>query len=239
MERKNLAVHTDRAFIAHLSSASAEQIASAVLQNACISKFTKITSLAALDRELCRTIVPSLVVIDQALFENNNEEFNLEYFTNKFPQCIFAAVLSVPTRANVIRMLQAGFQGVIPRAASGDAITQLISLILAGFAFLPSRDWQHNLKSRELNISLNSCDAREISRANALSRLSERQRQVFDLIGEGMSNKMIARRIGVQEGTVKYHVSSLLRAMDFGSRAAAAAWHARMSGVLQLTSNAA
>lgn len=231
-------MYADRVFVAHVNRASAVQIASAISRNACISKATNITSLAALERELCENVTPSLVVIDQTLLENNEEFFSQNY-SEKFSQCIFAVILSVPTRANVMRMLQAGFQGIIPGSASGEAITQLTSLMLAGFVFLPSRDWQYNSKPRELNISLSSKDAREVSRSNSLCRLSKRQRQVLDLIGEGMSNKVIARSIGVQEGTVKYHVSALLRAMDFSSRAAAAAWHARMSGALQFSSGVA
>lgn len=54
--------------------------------------------------------------------------------------------------------------------------------------------------------------------------LTERERQTLLLIAKGMSNKLIARELGISDGTVKVYVKNLLRKLNLGSRLALAAW---------------
>jgi DNA-binding NarL/FixJ family response regulator len=49
-------------------------------------------------------------------------------------------------------------------------------------------------------------------------RLSQRQRQVFDLVAAGRLNKEIAAQLFITERTVKFHVSDLMRRLGAGSR---------------------
>lgn len=55
-----------------------------------------------------------------------------------------------------------------------------------------------------------------------VAHLPTRQREVFALIGEGLSNREIADELGVAEKTVKNHVTAVLRALDLHSRTQAA-----------------
>ncbi|EXJ09551.1 two-component system response regulator NarL [Nitrincola nitratireducens] len=57
-----------------------------------------------------------------------------------------------------------------------------------------------------------------------VSSLTARELQILRLIAEGLSNKMIARRLDVTEGTVKVHVKNLLKKMHFRSRVEVAVW---------------
>ncbi len=52
--------------------------------------------------------------------------------------------------------------------------------------------------------------------------LSRRQREVADLLATGMSNKQIARRIGLAEGTVKFHVMRVFERVGANNRTQAA-----------------
>jgi DNA-binding NarL/FixJ family response regulator len=52
--------------------------------------------------------------------------------------------------------------------------------------------------------------------------LSSRQRQVFDLVVIGQSNKEIARTLGLSEGTVKIHLSKLFDRLGVRHRSAVA-----------------
>ncbi|AXU93894.1 MAG TPA: two-component system response regulator NarL [Erwinia persicina] len=51
-----------------------------------------------------------------------------------------------------------------------------------------------------------------------------RERDVLRLIAQGMSNKLIARRLGISESTVKVHVKHLLKKLQMKSRVEAAVW---------------
>lgn len=54
--------------------------------------------------------------------------------------------------------------------------------------------------------------------------LSERELEIIKLIAKGMSNKLIARNLGITEGTVKVHVKNMLRKLNMSSRLEAALW---------------
>ena len=51
--------------------------------------------------------------------------------------------------------------------------------------------------------------------------LSPREIEILTLIGDGLSNKAVARRLGISGHTVKFHIESLFRKLDAGSRAEA------------------
>lgn len=54
--------------------------------------------------------------------------------------------------------------------------------------------------------------------------LSERETEILALLGLGLSNKLIAERVGVSENTVKYHVKNILQKLNMNSRSKAAAY---------------
>jgi two-component system nitrate/nitrite response regulator NarL len=56
------------------------------------------------------------------------------------------------------------------------------------------------------------------------ANLTRREKDVLKLISKGLSNKMIARRLDIAEGTVKVHVKRLLSKLDMRSRTEAAVW---------------
>jgi len=54
--------------------------------------------------------------------------------------------------------------------------------------------------------------------------LTERERQILELVAQGLSNKHIARQLSITEGTVKVHVKHLLKKLNLRSRVEAAVW---------------
>ncbi|MCC6192893.1 MAG: response regulator transcription factor [Burkholderiales bacterium] len=134
-------------------------------------------------------------------------------------------VLSAADAAEGARMvLRAGAAGFIPKTAMSKVMLQAIRLVLAGGRYLPPEllhliDRQDTAAAEEIppSAALPAADARR----RAL--LSERQREVFDLLAQGLSNKMIARRLGVTEGTVKSHVAAIFDVLDVHNRVSAVA----------------
>ncbi|MFF2050497.1 alpha/beta fold hydrolase [Leifsonia sp. NPDC058194] len=56
--------------------------------------------------------------------------------------------------------------------------------------------------------------------------LTARQREVAALIGDGLTNRQIAERLGIEERSAEGHVERILQRLGFRSRAQIAAWHA-------------
>jgi two-component system nitrate/nitrite response regulator NarL len=59
---------------------------------------------------------------------------------------------------------------------------------------------------------------------DAIDGMTEREQQTLNLIAQGMNNKLIARELGISDGTVKVYVKNLLRKLDLHSRLELAAW---------------
>jgi two-component system nitrate/nitrite response regulator NarL len=54
--------------------------------------------------------------------------------------------------------------------------------------------------------------------------LTNQEQRILELVAAGKSNKLVARELGITEGTVKVHVKHLLRKLNLRSRVEAAVW---------------
>lgn len=65
---------------------------------------------------------------------------------------------------------------------------------------------------------------RKGGKERSVDGLTQRERQILKQISAGMSNKMIASKLDIAEGTVKVHVKNLLKKLKMRSRVEAAIW---------------
>ena len=65
-------------------------------------------------------------------------------------------------------------------------------------------------------------DESESGDSSPFSELTRREQEIVCLLAEGQSNKVIARNLGISDGTVKLHVKAILRKLDVHSRVEAA-----------------
>ena len=68
-----------------------------------------------------------------------------------------------------------------------------------------------------------------IASVDPLSALTDQEKRVLDLIGEGLTNRQIAERMFLAEKTAKNYVSSLLTKLGMQRRSQAAAFAARLA----------
>lgn len=82
------------------------------------------------------------------------------------------------------------------------------------------------LAPRVTGVVLAAASHRE-QRPPGLDQLTDRERDVLALLGEGLTNRLVARRLGVAEKTVKTHVSHVLGKLGLADRTQAALLAAR------------
>ncbi len=70
-------------------------------------------------------------------------------------------------------------------------------------------EWQHHHDPHRPHLSL-------------AEQLTKRELEILCLVAEGQSNKMIAKNLGISDGTVKLHVKAILRKLEVHSRVEAA-----------------
>ena len=64
----------------------------------------------------------------------------------------------------------------------------------------------------------------DLGAANPISSLTTREREILEQLAAGLSNRLIAAKLNISEGTVKVHVKNLLKKLGLHSRMEAAVW---------------
>ena len=114
--------------------------------------------------------------------------------------------------ARVNAAMEAGADGYLLKDADGEALLQAIRAVRNGDVPLHPRVARHLVKSSS------SKDLRQAR------NLTHREKEVLRLVAKGLSNRAVARKLHICEGTVKVHVSNILSKLNVSSRTEAAVW---------------
>jgi DNA-binding NarL/FixJ family response regulator len=114
-----------------------------------------------------------------------------------------------------LRTLSLRGWGVVPPDAPSEGLGAAVAAVAQGFTVLPK-----DLAERLLDVP--AATVEELS-----DPLTARESEVLDLLGGGLSNKMIARELHISEHTVKFHISSLYSKLGVSNRAEAVSQGAR------------
>ena len=120
-------------------------------------------------------------------------------------------VLSGEDNPGVVRAaIERGAMGFIPKSSTPEVLIQALRLVLARGVYLPPAV----LDAARAPASVALPGTGDM----VLPGLTPRQMDVLRCVIRGKSNKIIARELDVSEGTVKAHLSSVLRALDARNR---------------------
>jgi DNA-binding NarL/FixJ family response regulator len=180
-----------------------------------------------------------LVLLDLQL--GASDGFDLLADLRKAYPALPIVVVSASDRASdVIRAIDAGAMGFVPKRASNDTLFEALTLVMNGGIYvppmalglprapdpLPDGDtvpdiMRPNLAEMDLeDLSHNAARAPHQEAAPSFESLglSKRQADVMAFLLKGMPNKLIAREMGISIETVKDHVAAVLRALNVSSR---------------------
>lgn len=115
--------------------------------------------------------------------------------------------------------LQAGASGFLLKSAEPAAITQAVRRVHAGDQVMAPEVTARIVAAA---LSPGSGPVQEPPRRAELQLLTGRELEVFECLGEGLSNHSIGRQLGISEATVKTHVSRVLGKLGLASRVQAA-----------------
>ncbi|MGE0627839.1 MAG: response regulator [Hyphomicrobiaceae bacterium] len=121
-------------------------------------------------------------------------------------------------RADILAALQAGVHGYIVKTEGMSGIIDHLSYIMSGQVYVPPLIAEMSVETDSPKIVAPATTDQQQDYP-----LTQRQRQVLHGLVHGMTNKEIARKLDLAEGTVKMHVGALLRALGATNRAHAAA----------------
>ena len=163
-----------------------------------------------------------LILLDLSLVGMRGMD-GLAVLRERYPQVPVVVVSSADSPAVIRQAIDAGAMGFIPKSSSSEILLNALRLVLAKGIYLPPNVLLAEPSPQPLGrasmapaaraaaVDGRSLDAHQLG-------LTPRQAEVLHLVLQGMSVKLICRELGLGEGTVKGHVSAVLRALNVTTR---------------------
>jgi DNA-binding NarL/FixJ family response regulator len=158
----------------------------------------------------------------------------LEELRNAYPALPIVIVAASDHRDDVMRAIDLGAMGFVPKCTSNDTLLSALGMVLSGGIYLPP-SIMRSASSRApavRGVSAHWDDRLESDRAAATVAsldLTPRQKEVLALLLRGQSNKLIARALNLSVETIKDHVAAVLRTLNVSSRTQAVVAVSQMS----------
>ena len=128
----------------------------------------------------------------------------------------------LPVNEEIMEYVNAGVSGFVLKDASFDEFIATIRSVATGKKVLPPRMTESLFSQIAKEV-----DGQEPARVLEAVRMTPREREVIDLIGEGLSNKEIAQRLNIATHTVKSHVRNVMEKLALHTRLQIAAYSHR------------
>lgn len=158
---------------------------------------------------------PDVVLLDMRMPAMSGLEVLQELRRRNFSMPVVMLTTS-REESDVVNALQSGARGYLLKDMEPDDLIKALNDIVAG----------QTVVAPELTIVLAKAVQGEVassaSSQRALAELTPRELEILCHLAEGQSNKVIARNLGISDGTVKLHVKAILRKLDVHSRVEAA-----------------
>jgi len=156
---------------------------------------------------------PEIIVLDLCLGEESGLDLIPELMgAAEDAKIIILTGISDPAEHQ--RAIRLGAMGVVRKETSAEMLLKAIRRVNEGELWL-DRHMTANLVvglRRDLQAPKAPADA------DKASQLTGREREIVELIGEGLKNKQIADRLCISEATVRHHLTSILRKMEVADR---------------------
>jgi len=163
----------------------------------------EVASQGELEKALARSGDVKLVLLDLRM-PGAHGLSSLVFLRGEYPD-VSVAIISGGAYAETIgRARQLGASAFIPKSAPIDTIAQALSCVIRGELWFPEHDEARTGRSAQLQ--------------DQLTTLTPQQFRVLKYLADGMLNKQIADILAVSEGTVRAHVTAILRKLRVSTR---------------------
>ncbi|MDT8999296.1 response regulator transcription factor [Paucibacter sp. APW11] len=168
-----------------------------------------------------------LVLLDLQLGDANGFDV-LEEFRAAYPALPVVVISASDRASDVIRSIDQGAMGFVPKRSSTEVLAQALKLVMSGGIYVPPMSLgqeaapapfpsTQSAKLQQIQELAINAEFQTTSGLESLS-LTPRQTDVLALLLQGKPNKIIARELGVSVETIKDHVAAVLKALGVSSR---------------------
>jgi DNA-binding NarL/FixJ family response regulator len=167
---------------------------------------------SAADMALLRSLNPQVILLDLGLRKGDSLRV-AGRLRKEFPESRVIVMDLLPVHEDLVEFVHAGVSGFIMKDATLDDLVHTIRSVANGAHVLPP----------QMTGTLFSQIARHaVARGRTVAldsvRMTPREREVINLIAEGLSNKAIAERLHIASHTVKSHVRNIMEKLALHTR---------------------
>jgi len=119
-------------------------------------------------------------------------------------------LLATPAELQAIFAVASGAYGVVPTNVRPEVLVHSLRRVADG----------ERLSSQELSVEEACRGARDDATKISLASLTERERQIMNLVSEGLPNKEIGLRLNLTSGTIKVHLHNIFAKLGINNRSA-------------------
>ncbi|MBX2867595.1 MAG: response regulator transcription factor [Acidiferrobacterales bacterium] len=123
---------------------------------------------------------------------------------DKYPKIPVVLMSGHISQGDVERGFEMGARGFIPKTMNGKTLLSVLHLVVSGARYIPDLVLEESSDSKPAPAQASNLSARELDVLNELVK--------------GLSNKVIAKNLGVEETTVKLHLRSLFKKLEVKNR---------------------
>lgn len=174
----------------------------------------------ALDK--ARESQPDIVLMDITMPDMDGIEATFQ-LKKIHPDCQILVLTVHADKQYFMKMLSVGASGYLTKQAAADELVAAIQAVAAGHVYLQPalarwllEDYQQLVKTARISSSEGSNE--KDKDAVALDILSERERQVLELVGEGLNNHNIGKKLDLSPKTIARHRERIMKKLNIHSR---------------------
>ncbi len=140
-----------------------------------------------------------LVLLD-VFMPGMNDMNSVTEMIQRFPDVPIILMSGNVSQQIVDRGFELGVRGFVPKTMNGRALVSVLNLVHSGTKYVP-----------EIMLTREAETAQQV-------QLSRRETEVLQQLAKGLSNKVIARELGIEQSTVKLHLRSLFKKLGAANR---------------------
>ena len=181
----------------------------------------KVVAASETDIKVLADTKPHVVLLDVGLRDDDSLRVAVALIKEN-PAAKIIVMDLFPVHEEIREFVNAGVAGFVQKDASFDEFVATIRSVAEGKKVLPPQ-----MAESLFSQIAKATDGPEDERTLDDVRMTRREREVIELIGEGLSNKEIAKRLNIASHTVKSHVRNVMEKLALHSRLQIAAYSHR------------
>lgn len=139
---------------------------------------------------------------------------SIRIFHHRFPGIPLVVVSGSEQRAEIECVMEYGAMGFISKMSSGKMMVNALRVVLDGGIYFPPQ----LLTQSDAEPGMNQAGMERESSPGNKHGLTKRQLEALQYLAEGLSNKEIALKMNLAEGTIKVHVAAAYQVLQVSSR---------------------